>query len=119
MTLAALSISLLSAISTGAGQVFFKKAGVKKHPGFLHKFLDPQFLLGVLFFVVAAGATIWALTLMEFSSFYTLTALNYLFIILFSRWFLNEKIDRFKVIGTLIVISGIILYNIEFPGSVL
>ena len=40
------------------------------------------------------------------------TALNYLFIAILAKMYLKEKIDKSKIIGNLIIIIGILVYNL-------
>ena len=50
---------------------------------------------------------------MEFSIFYSFTALNYLFIMFFSWKILKEKFDRLRIIGNVLVIIGVIIFNLK------
>jgi uncharacterized membrane protein len=48
----------------------------------------------------------------DFSDFYSFTALSYVFIMLFSWRILKEDIDRLIVIGNFLVIAGVIVFNL-------
>ena len=38
-----------------------------------------------------------------------MTALNFVFILLFSKWWLNEPIDARKNLGVAIIVAGLVL----------
>ncbi len=73
---------------------------------------DSWFLAGVFLFTAAAATSVWAMTRMEFSVYYSLTALNYLFITILSRTVLGEPIDERKIIGNVTIIIGILVYSL-------
>ncbi len=50
---------------------------------------------------------------MEFSIFYSFTALNYLFIMFFSWKILKEKFDILRILGNVLVIIGVIIFNLK------
>ena len=97
-----------------AGMILYKKSmnRIKTHKylDFLKKALSSsRTWLG--FSSIALGVVIWliALAQTELNIGYSLGSIQYILILLGSRIFLKEKIDRHKLIATLLVTLGIIL----------
>ena len=100
--------SVLAALLSSAGQLFLKKAALKKVA--LTK--NISLFIGGILFIIGLTASLFALRYLEFSTFYSITACNYIFIMLLSHLFLKEKIDRAKVIGIITISIGILIFNI-------
>ena len=110
---------LLSEIGNTAGQIFFKKGTNRLPPPRLTNFSScrnfikdllrmPVLWLG--FGSMALGLLIWlmALAQADLSLVFPLGSMQYLLILVASRIFLGEKIDRMKLAGTCLVVAGII-----------
>lgn len=69
--------------------------------------------LAIMLFLITTVLSIIAMRFMEFSIFYSFTALNYLFIMFFSWKILKEKFDRLRVLGNVLVIIGVIIFNLK------
>ena len=113
---------LASTTFTGIGQVFFKKA-VKplETPNLRQAGSYGTFLRGVLtspliwlgFLTIGSGIVVWliALAQTELSVAFPIGSLQYLVILVTARIFLGERIDRMKLMGTMLVIAGICLIS--------
>jgi multidrug transporter EmrE-like cation transporter len=69
------------------------------------------FIAALLFFAVTVLSVI-TMRFMEFSIFYSFTALNYLFMMFFSWKMLKENFDILRIIGNILVIIGVIIFNL-------
>lgn len=109
---------------TAIGQVLLKKStndlesyslrGVNTHIRFLTDVLaKPSIWIGL--FSMAIGLVIWLIALAEgdLSLVFSIGSLQYILILFLAHRFLGEKIDRTKVIGTLLVVFGIILITLS------
>jgi len=70
-------------------------------------------LLAIILFLTTTVLSIITMRFMEFSIFYSFTALNYLFIMLLSWKILKEKFDILRILGNLLVIIGVIIFNLK------
>ncbi len=103
---------VLVAVLAALGQVCLKL--VARKPGsFMGRFLDPYFGMGIALFLICPGLSIIAARHVDFSVIYSLTALNYVFVMLLGRTCLKEPIDPCKIWGTLIVLAGVLIYNLD------
>ena len=100
-----LIVSLGSLIGS-YGMVLFKKASGEISTIFKliinYKFIIGAFLnfLGVLIFV-------YALRFGDLSTLYSMAGLNYVWVALFSKWILNEKINGYKWTGILLILIAV------------
>ncbi len=69
--------------------------------------------LAIMLFLTTTVLSIVTMRFMEFSIFYSFTALNYLFIMFFSWKILKEKFDRLRILGNVLVIIGVIIFNLK------
>jgi drug/metabolite transporter (DMT)-like permease len=102
-----------------SGQIFFKKSvdtlktpnlrSLSSYLKFISAVLKlPGIWLGMA--LVSTGVFFWiaALAQADLSLAYPIDSLQYLVTLVMARIFLDEKIDRMKLFGTLLVILGII-----------
>ena len=115
---------LLSEAITVIGQILFKKStntiGVynlrsrRDRIRFLSEiFTRPYLWLGLLTMVI--GLIVWLLAIAQgdLSLVFPIGSLQYILILFLAHKFLGEKIDRMKLIGTLLVMAGIVLMSIS------
>jgi len=55
-----------------------------------------------------------AMRVIDFSAFFSFTALSYPFISILSRVVLREQVDRSKILGNAVIVLGILVYNLRF-----
>lgn len=70
-----------------------------------------QFLLVVSLILTSSVMYLYALKGLDLSIAYSMTALNYVFVVLFSSVFLKENITFYNLIGTLCIFMGILIIN--------
>jgi drug/metabolite transporter (DMT)-like permease len=101
-------IGLLTAVSilTGVGHVCFKLTAMLQLP-LKQKLFTWKFIVGTGCFLLGPVLAILASRFVPFSLLYGMTALNFVFILFFSRSFLSESIDARKVIGVACIIAGL------------
>ncbi|MGE5307758.1 MAG: EamA family transporter [Deltaproteobacteria bacterium] len=111
---------LIAEIFTATGHVFFKKAAnalefydfrsIASGFGFLSAVLKrPSVWIG--FLAMAAGLVVWLVALAEgeLSVVFPLGSIQFILVLFSAHTFLNERISPAKLLGTLLVVSGIIL----------
>jgi len=115
---------LLAEVFTAFGQILFKKStnalesyslrGVNTHLRFLREVLSkPSVWTGL--FSMAIGLAIWLVALAQgsLSVVFSIGSLQYVLILFLAHFFLGEKIDRMKLMGTFMVMFGIILITLS------
>ena len=70
-------------------------------------------VLAIILFLLVTVLSIVTMRFMEFSIFYSFSALNYLFIMFFSWKVLKEKFDLLRILGNVLVVIGVIIFNLK------
>lgn len=107
-------LAVLVSVLASLAQVNFKMGSLNinvKKP-IAYNLKNKHLIIGIILFLLSPAISIFIMRVIDFSVFYTFTALNYFFIMLFSYKILNEKIGKLKIIGNSLIILGIIVFNI-------
>ena len=106
------AVAVIATIFASIGHICFKKFALKGKIMSLAMLMNRHLVVGTILFGSSVILSIIALKFIDFSAFYSFTALNYLFISVLSKIYLKERIDKKKIIGNLIIIVGILVYNL-------
>ena len=109
MNLIAIFLPVIVAFLAALGNLFFKKAALSGKKTLLAKMFSIQFVLGGILFVACPVISSFCARYLDFSILYSMTALNFVFILLLSKLFLSEKIDKYKITGVGLIIVGILV----------
>ena len=103
-----------------AGHILLKKSAQNLHP---EAAMDRKWFSLLLFnlstwgglLLILIGLTFWyfALSRDDLSVVYTLGSLQYVIALIGSYFFLNERINKNKIFGTILVIAGITLMTLS------
>jgi len=107
-----------------AGQVFFKKyintvetpdlRDLSSYIRFIQKIIaKPIIWLGIGCVTVSILIWLTALAQADLSMVYPMESLQYILALIFAGFFLREKIDGMKILGTFLIIFGIILISVH------
>lgn len=115
---------LLSEAITVIGQILFKKStnnigtynlrvGADRIRFLSEIMAKPSLWLGVL--AMVAGLIVWLLAIAQrdLSLVFPIGSLQYILILILAHKFLGEKIDKMKLVGTLLVMAGIVLMSVS------
>lgn len=109
-----ISLAILIQFLVALSQVIFKIGALKvdfKKP-LVYNIKNKYLLTSIFLFLLVPVLSIITMRVIDFSDFYSFTALSYVFIMLFSWKILKEDIDRLIVIGNFLVIAGVIVFNL-------
>lgn len=109
-----ISLAILIQFLVALLQVIFKIGALKvdfKKP-LVYNLKNKYLLASIFLFLIVPVLSIITMRVIDFSDFYSFTALSYVFIMLFSWKILKEDIDRLIVIGNFLVIAGVIVFNL-------
>lgn len=105
-------LSVLAAILTAIGQVLLKKYALRSPRSFFKKITNIYLITSITSFVVTTALSIYIMQSLDFTVYYALTALNFVFITYFSVLYLNEKADKHKLLGLSVIVLGLIIFNL-------
>ena len=123
MTVASLALVLFAVIAAATGQVMLKhgmqiasaRAADSGGSLVLRAATSPWVLLGLVVFGVSAIAWLGALSKLPLSVAYPFNALGYLVILLASILVLHERANVLTWVGSLMVVSGLVLVVLTKP----
>jgi drug/metabolite transporter (DMT)-like permease len=112
----AIVIFVSGVLLASSGQVLLKKGAVRgRDNSLLRSFLDPHVIAGyALMFVSTITSTI-ALKVMPLRLTVALLPLGYIFVMLLSVAVLSERMRRHHLLGALVILVGIIVFNLGAP----
>lgn len=91
-------------------QILLKKSALQERETILQEYLNWRVIKGYLMMVVSTVLTILAFRTMDYKNGPVIESLGYVFIMILSRFLLQEKITKKKIIGNLLILAGIFIY---------
>jgi drug/metabolite transporter (DMT)-like permease len=75
-------------------------------------FRSPMFYLGGFLYALSSIVTIWLLQRLPYSVVLPMGGICYIWTLFISHKFLGEKINKFKVLGVVSIIAGVLLLSV-------
>ncbi len=91
----------------GALGAFLLKKGAKKH------FFNWNNIIGISLYVIGSIIFVITLKFAPVSVLYPITGSTYIWSFILAKKYLEEKIDKYKIIGLIAIILGIVLISIS------
>lgn len=120
MSLINFSIILISVFLNSLAQIFLKKGSiVMQQVSFqtdiffsFYKIISNSFIIfGLVCYGLSIGIWILALSRVEVSTAYPMLSIGFIISALVAYYFLGESMDPFKIIGTALIVIGVILIS--------
>jgi multidrug transporter EmrE-like cation transporter len=109
-------IILIGILCASFGQIFWKigmnSIGAIETfsiSGILSMFLNPLILLGLCMYGISTIFWLIALSQKDLSYVYPFIALTFIIVLLLSKFLLHENVGVYRIIGTIIIIAGLIV----------
>jgi uncharacterized membrane protein len=109
-------IILTGILCASLGQVFWKlgmnAVGAIDNfsiSGIVSMFLNPLVFLGLLMYGLSTIFWLIALSQKDLSYVYPFIALTFIIVLLLSKFLLHENVGIYRIVGTLIIIAGLII----------
>ena len=104
-----ISIVLLIIVLTSAGQIFLKLgADDSKISGFINRYV----LLGYVMLVLTIVLSYYLMQRIPMKYFTVVMSLNYIAVMIAAKIFLDEKINKERITGTIMIAFGIFVFLI-------
>lgn len=98
-------------ILTAFSQILLKQSANRPHKSFLYEYLNWRVILSYTIFVLVLLANTYAFTRVSMKYGSMIDTFTYVFVLLFSRMILKEKLTKEKLIGNLLIIIGFLVYT--------
>ena len=104
-------LMLAGTFFTAISQVLLKQSANKKYSNPLQEYLNWRVIVayGIFFGVLLLNT--WCYTKVDMRFGPVIDTAAYVFVLIFSRVILNEKITKGKLVGNLLIIAGILIYT--------
>lgn len=105
-------VFMFSVFISSCSQIILKIGSKKSYKNKIKEYLNIYVLSGYCILGLATIFAIWSLKGIELKSAPILNSVSYIYILVLSKIFLNEKISKQKIIGNLLIIVGVIVFNL-------
>lgn len=102
----------LSVIISAFSQVLLKKSALKTYSSAIREYLNPYVVSGYAVFFVAVFLDMLALKKVPVSYIPIMESSSYVFIIIFSKIFFNERISKRRMLAIAVIVAGVAVYLI-------
>lgn len=111
-------LALISIALGSIGQFGLKLASEELYTGsgiwnLVLSAINTKMILSISCFVISMVMWIFVLRKMELSIAYPMVGLGYVFVMALSYFFLQEQVDIHKLIGTGLIVGGVVVLNVK------
>ncbi len=105
-------ILLFSVFVSSVSQILLKKSAGIKYSSKIREYLNPYVIIGYTLFFGCTIISMYALKVVPLSMSPVLESCGYIFVALMSFAFLKEKLTKKQLLGTALIILGVIVYSL-------
>lgn len=105
-------IFLLSVFISSISQILLKKSANKVYDNKIKEYLNPRVIIAYSMFFLSSLITVLAYRVVPLSLGGILESTGYIYVTILGYIFLHEKVGKRKLLGLIIILLGIFLFNI-------
>ena len=105
-------IFLFGVFISSVSQIVLKKSADKEYSSRIREYFNPRVIIAYSVFFAATLCSIIAYKKIPLSFGPILESCGYIFVAVLSYLFIKEKISIKKIVGLLIIITGVIIYSL-------
>lgn len=115
-----MAIMIAGVVIASFSQILLKKSAQKNaDTGFIKQYLNKHVIGGYALLFVSMLLAMWAYTVLPLKYGAVIESLAYAFVMVLSAIFFKERITARKLIGTGLIIFGVIFFSLNIFGSVI
>jgi len=103
-------ILLGSVFVSSVSQILLKKGAEREYPSRIREYLNPFVMSGYALFFGCTLISMYALKVVPLSMAPVIEAFGYVFVAILSFLFLKEKFTRRQLVGTALIVLGVVVY---------
>lgn len=104
-------ILLFSAVTiSSVSQIILKLGSKQPHENLIREYLNPYVIIGYTLMVVSTIFIILSYRGVDYKNGPVIESLGYILVMILSSFFLNEKMTKGKIIGNLVILTGIVIF---------
>ena len=104
---------LFGSFLTAVSQILLKASANRQHKKSIYRFLNWRVIVSYMIFFGVLLLNIYIYTGIDLKYGSIINASSYLFVIVLSALIFKDRISLNKIIGNLLILSGIIIYTIK------
>lgn len=105
-------IFIFAVFIASVSQILLKKSANKNHKNWLKEILNIKVFIAYSMFLLSSMLIIYAYKEVQLKYGAIIQSSGYIFILLLSRIFLEEKITKNKILGIILIIIGIVVFKL-------
>ena len=106
-------IAIVNVFISSFSQILLKSSANEKKESFIKNFLNFKVIVAyTIFFGVMLINALFVFKYIELSQISIVEALGYIFVPILSYLILKEKLNKTKIYGIIIIVIGVVMYNI-------
>lgn len=106
-----LVIFIFAVFIASVSQILLKKSANIERNNILKEYINLHVILAYILFVFSLLLTVYSYRVIDLKYGAVIQSLGYVFVLILSRIFLNEKLEKSKIFGITLIILGIIIFN--------
>lgn len=105
-------VFIASVFMSSVSQILLKKSAGKSYESALREYLNPLVIIAYGLFFGSTLVTVIAYKYVPLSMGPILEATGYIFVTVLGYFILKESVSRKKVLGIILILAGIVVYNL-------
>lgn len=103
-------LMVLCEILAAFSQVLLKKSSMESHVSAINEYLNLKVIAGYLLLIIAMLLVIFCYGKIGYMNVIIIEPLGYVFVLILSRFFFRERLQRRKMIGSALILMGICIF---------
>ena len=105
-------LMLLAELIASTSQVLLKKSAEKNYPNIVREYLNALVIGGYMLLVLSMVISIFCYDGLGYMGVVVMEPVGYIIVMIMSRIFFKEKISARKLVGVVLILSGIAVFNV-------
>ena len=107
-----LLLLIFSVFIASISQILLKISANRKHNSKIREYFNPHVIIAYSIFCVSLILTILALRGLELKNVPIIESTGYIYILILSKLILKERITKYKIGGSFLIILGVLVFNL-------
>lgn len=103
-------VLFMAVLISSASQMLLKKGASIKFESVVREYLNPWVIFGYVLMILSTLCVIYAYRGVAYKNGAIIESLGYLLVMFLSRLFFDEKITKKKMLGNLIILTGVLVF---------
>lgn len=99
-----------TAFASAVSQILLNYSNKKKYSKRIYEYVNPYVITSYIILFIVLAFNVYTMRFVGLKEAHAISASTYIFVLLLGRLFLKDKITVNKIIGILLIITGIIIF---------